>query len=82
MVLVSTGPQKDKNGNPVATTQPTVLAHISGTTQPVALPLSIVTALQAQAKTTAATTTAAATVYCCNSWSTSTQIFLLPTKQL
>ena len=50
MVLVSTAPQKDKNGNPVATTQPTVLAQISGTSQPVALPLSVVTALQAQAK--------------------------------
>ena len=50
MVLVSTGPQKDKSGKPVPTTQPTVLAHISGTSQPVALPLSVVTALQTQAK--------------------------------
>ena len=50
MVLVSTGPQKDKSGNTVPTTQPTVLAHISGTSQPVALPLSVVTALQTQAK--------------------------------
>ena len=50
MVLVSTGPQKDKGGKPVPTTQPTVLAHISGTSQPVALPLSVVTALQTQAK--------------------------------
>ena len=50
MVLVNTGEQKDKNGNPVPCTQPTVLAHISGSSQPIALPLSVVTALQAHAK--------------------------------
>ncbi len=55
MVLINTGGGtglKDKDGNPVvpAGNQPTVLAHISGTSQPVALPLSVVSALQAQAK--------------------------------
>ena len=56
MVLINTGgggaALKDKDGNPVLPVgnQPTVLAHISGTSQPVALPLSVVNALQAQAK--------------------------------
>ncbi len=53
VMLVSTGPpqQEKKSGNQAGQApQPTVLAHISGSSQPVALPLSVITALQAQAK--------------------------------